>query len=485
MLNRVLKTGMLSVLFSGVQALISLFIAGYSLKVLGVEFIGRFQLVQAIYLFIFPFLGLPVLINALINYVAEKSKLNEMENVYCILETSLGFFIVSNLILSFGVFAYLKITSTSFNDMVIIYLLCAILVALFEQLQTLFSAYFSGRSWFVLNQFLLGIFGVAFQVAVFLAVYIYKVPLAYVLTMLLGTIVKVVVSYILIAIKEKRLFLPSFRINNLLKMPMFSRSAYIGTLSTPFLTQGDRLILSFFGGIGNLPFYTISQRALIFVHSIIYNVTYTLFPILSSEGLNAIQKAKEIDARIRWAISFISTVLYGSVMLVFPTILSIVAGKEIGSKALVFIVLASINGVFVSNSTVASMSLMGLKKVKLLAINSWMNNILILLLLFVFSSIWGAVGTALAKLGNIFQMLFTNFYYSEEIGLKGVYKKYRPFLSSIIVFTIFVFAIVIIDRFNYSTIIEFFSSLIFYFLILLLWVVIDYQTETGKAGVTF
>lgn len=485
MLNRVLKTGLLSVVFSALQALLSLFLAGYSLKVLGVDFIGKFQLVQAIYLFIFPFLGVPILLSALINYVAEQASKKEWLKVYKMLEVSLGYFVISNIILALIIIVYQQLPISPISKNLKYLLFFAVLIAVVEQLNALLSAYFSGRGWFVSNQFLTGIFGLLLQLSVFIGVYLTKRASVYVSVMFAGSLLKVIVFYFVICFKEKRIFLLSFKLLNVLKMPMFTKAAYVGALSTPFMTQGDRLILSYFGGVGSLPFYSIAQRALIFIHSVVYNVTYTLFPILSSEGKNAVQKAIEIDTKIRWVISFISTILYGSVMLIFPMLLTLVAGKEIGDKALIFIVLAAVNGVFVSNSTVATMSLMGLKKIRILAVNTWLNNCLILLLLFIFSNIWGAVGTAIAKLGNLFQMIFTNYFYSKELNLRKLYLKFRPISSSVTVFPFFVISIFLIQNLDYSEFTKFLISSLVYSVIVLIWIISDYQTNTGKVGIIF
>lgn len=484
-LKKVIKSSSISVAFSLVQALLSIFFAGYSLKVLGVEFFGRYQLAQAVYLFLFPFLGFTILYAALTNFVAESASSDKHESSFKMLRVCLGYFILANGFIFSLVLVYFKSPFNNNGTFIDIFILMAIVYALFEQMVLLLSAYFNGKGWFVANQLILGVTGVLMQVSVLASVIFTKSQLVYVYFMAIAGFIKVATFYAVLVIKERKLLTPLLLIADLKKMKLFSWSAYISAMSTPFMTQGDKIILSYFGGITNLPFYSLAQRALLIIHSFVYNITYTIFPILSAEKENAIIKATSIDNKVRWSISSLSMMLYSSVVVFFPIFLTIVAGPEISKKSVIFLILASANGLIVSNATVATMSLMAFKKMKVMAINSWVNGFTILSLLFILTSLFGAVGTAASKLGHLFQMFFTNYHYGKTLNIKNIFAIYRPILGSIIIFPIISIIGLKAANSEYGFILTGIYSGSMTIATFGLWIAIEIFTVTGKEGLVF
>ena len=493
MLKQIITSSGISISFTCLQAFLSLFLAGYSLRIFGENIIGNFYLIQAIYLFFLPFLGSQVLKPALTQYIAEAGSRGDEKKTNSILNSILGYTLFSNVFLSGLILSYYFFLQHVFLDstndhkapLSLILIALTVLSGFFDEVGLLFTAFLCGKKRLEATYLINGIIGIVTQVGLFLAAYLTKSFSVYVCIFMAKSAVGFLCLYFLIY-KTYRFFpLPNFRFRQILSLPMVKRSAYVGSLSDPLGSQADKLILGFIGGISALPVYTIAQRVIGTVHSVIYNITYSFFPLLAAEGDNAINKARQIDARQRWSIGILGALLYGATILIFPSFFSIAAGKEIGIKSLPFIILASIQGILVCNASIPIMGLLALKQTKTLAINGWSNQGLLLGATAILTLLWGAIGTAAARMVFLFQMGFATYQYTKILGGKNLVTMFRPIFPSICLVSIVAIASFFTAHISSNMWIVITVNSLFLIVSSFVLFVAEYQTVLGKESIFF
>jgi len=297
------------------------------------------------------------------------------------------------------------------------------------------------------------------------------------------SLIALVCFYLLLYFKERKLFIPSLNIKRIFSLPMFNRSSYIGSLSEPLGSQADKLILGIIGGTAALPLYLIAQRALASIHSIVYNISYSFFPLLAAEGNNAITKAKQIDFDQRWTIGFVGAVCYSLAIIILPLIFSVTAGKEIGARLIPLIALAAFQGILVCNASIPIMGLMALKETKVLAINSWINQIIMLIATIVLTYYYGAIGTATARAAFLFQMTHVIWMYCSKIGITGIGQMFRPVAFSLTYMFLILFFDILLTKSSFHEGIIITTNLIISLAIFIILIFSEYRTSKGKDAI--
>ena len=494
MMEIVLRSGIVSLSFSVVQALLAFLVVGYSLRVFGELAVGLVQATQATVLFTIGLSGMPVITSALIQYVSESSEApNITQDVADRFNSSLGylflicslFFICFLSINPFGEKWALMGIAAKFSSMSM-YNSLILLWVMSEQVTVLIISFLFGRRLLIQANLISGLFGAANQTIIFLSIFVFKEFLIFLIIMAAFSVVRLIAAYLIACRYNRglRLF-PSTKFSRIRKMPMVNKSAYIGSLSNPLVSQADRLILSYISGVAALPIYALAQSALSAVHSVIHNICHPFFPLLSAEGKNAVRKAKKMEFLQRWIVSLMGAFLYGISILFLPILLSYIVTVDIGERSRMFVILASLQGMLICYSTVPIFGLLALKKTKILAIMDWGNSSLVLGLAVPLTIFLGPLGTAFSRLGFIFQAIFSTWHYTAELGLRKIADKFRPLIPSFLFLLLIILYSYCIHSLRLNRLVELSLNLIFLMICLSSWLLIDYMSEKRKENVYF
>jgi O-antigen/teichoic acid export membrane protein len=485
MKNKIIKSGSITLFFSVLQAIISLFLAGYSLKIFGEKVIGSFYLLQSVYLFVVPFLGSQILKPALTQYIAEKSSEKKSGQITNVLESSLGYTIIINGIFSLCLCVFTLFFWGNHSGLRMHLIALVIVTCLIDDIVSIFQSFTFGQGKIAQVYLINGILGLCNQIGQFAVIIIFKSFEAFVYFFILKSIISLITLHLFCYYTDKKLYIPRFNIKQVFILPMFNKSSYIGSLSDPIGSQADKLILGLIGGAAALPLYVIAQKVLAAVHAIIYNISYTFFPLLAAEGENAINKARQIDFNQRWVIAIMGALLYSATIIIFPLFFSLTAGKEMGVRIVPLIALASFQGILVCNASIPIMGLMALKETKVLAVNSWINQIILLLATVILTFFWGALGAAFSRTAYLFQMIHAIFMYSKKIGFNKPDQMFRPMISSFFYFLMVILFSFLLSNAPVSALTALGLNVLISAMLLCIMIFIEFKTVEGKKSILY
>lgn len=112
----------------------------------------------------------------------------------------------------------------------------------------------------------------------------------------------------------------------------FSRWAYLQSLSFTVLGNLDRVIIGAFFSASVLPFYSMAKRGYLIGHEVIAGLASFFFPMLSSAGEAKHEIIERIEPRVRWILTGIGIVFYGGMILVGPTLLNWIVRPDFGTQ---------------------------------------------------------------------------------------------------------------------------------------------------------
>ena len=180
-------------------------------------------------------------------------------------------------------------------------------------------------------------------------------------------------------------------------MPLFCRSAYIGSLTQLFNCCADTIFVGITGGFSAVPIYTMSQNILFGIHSLVCNTAGNVFPLLSGRGELAIVTLRNIRYKLFWGISRMSLLLYSFAAIFVPVAMSKLVNHDFGRDLRFFMFFAGLMGLGMMFAAYASTPLLVLKKVRTVAIGDWITTIGVFLLTLLLGYFFAAAGVVIAR----------------------------------------------------------------------------------------
>lgn len=141
--------------------------------------------------------------------------------------------------------------------------------------------------------------------------------------------------------------LPVWSREELRPLMRFGLWAWSGDVIGAIATNVGNAVTTYYLGSFPLPYIAIPQRIVGQCHLLLVNTCYFLFPTLAAEGVAAGITISRVEDRLRWFVAAATWPLYVILVLVGPTLLAVMAGREFAVHAYVplvmFCVLFSIN----------------------------------------------------------------------------------------------------------------------------------------------
>lgn len=120
----------------------------------------------------------------------------------------------------------------------------------------------------------------------------------------------------------------------------FSRWSYLQSLGTTVLGNFDRILVATFFSAAALPLYSMAKRGYLIGHDVIAGLASFFFPMLSSVGEQKHEIIERIEPRVRWMLTGVGIIFYGGMILVGPTFLNWIVmpgfGTEIAPLIMIF-----------------------------------------------------------------------------------------------------------------------------------------------------
>jgi O-antigen/teichoic acid export membrane protein len=149
-------------------------------------------------------------------------------------------------------------------------------------------------------------------------------------------LVLAILGAVLVAPKFRRVFgffprtRPSFAIFR--ELWKFSRWSYLQSLSNMVLGNLDRVVVGAFFSAQALPYYSMAKRGYLMGHEMIAGFASFFFPMLSSRGDDKHAIIERIESRVRWILTGIGIILYGGMVLVGPTLINWLVQPGFGTQ---------------------------------------------------------------------------------------------------------------------------------------------------------
>lgn len=417
MINKALKSGFIEAKLKTINIFTGLFIAGLSIKTMGIEVIGLIQLLQAIFLFIISVLGFQVVQTALFHTISQYNNKRYIKKILASINLLLLFTIVIIFLMIYAYLINFSETGLTYNSEELLMIL--ILTTLIISFDT-----FSALKIIALNAFgnfnkISYINGILVSIShVFLLIYLLNYNNLYwylIITIIFSSIKFFILNQELKKIIHAPIFSGSFKY--IFSMKLVNKSSYMGSLASPFISQLDKVLVGLLGSISAVPIYNFAQMGLSSMHSFLYQM-YQVY--LRDNSKNA--KTKNFISKRnffiqRWSLFFLAITGYTIMIWILPYLFYYLFSSEFGETSLYYIYLAAGQGIIVASSMMNNNLLLSYEKTKILAVQEWINSSLVFGLSLFLGSIFGGLGVALARMGFLFQFIHSAYYIKEIYGI--------------------------------------------------------------------
>ena len=424
MFKLALKSGLVEAKLKILNMFTGLFIAGFAIKVLGLEIIGTIQFIQALFLFILGISGTQVFSTAIYHTISQYNKKKYLKKII----SSLNSFLLLVILIAFGVisiyFFYFSESTININNLMSI-LISIFVVILLDSISSLKSTVMNGFGNFVKVSYINGVITSLSHIIIFIFLLNSQSLYFYLILLVFFSVFKLIILE-----KEMRGFIQvpwfSFNFRYILSMKLVSKSSYIGSLSSPFSSQMDKVLVGLLGGVSLVPIYNFAQMALSFVHSMLYQVNQ----VYLKNNSKIAKKNRFIPKRFfflqRWTIFAVAIVTYSLMVWMLPYLFYYLFPSDFGDLSLIFIFLASAQGLIVAASMVNNNVLIAYEKMKILAVQEWINSFSVFGFSIILGLLIGGVGIALARMAFLFQY-FNSIYHIRRLYNIGYIELLKPY----------------------------------------------------------
>ncbi len=216
---------------------------------------------------------------------------------------------------------------------------------------------------------------------------------------------------------------------------------FFGLLGALCTSNFDRILVTYYLGSSNLPYYAYAQRICSQIHTALSNQVRFLLPMLSSFEKNTAEKIRDIDDRMRWFIALISVITYGFCVLYGPQILSIIVSPEFSNKTKLPLYLACIQGIISAQIISFHYYSWSLGKGAPNALTQFLNGLFVILSMIILIPLWGYVGASIAHLWVILAVIFNGYWVMKIISTDSSFKiTFSAYYSPIILMIIWSFS---------------------------------------------
>jgi len=205
------------------------------------------------------------------------------------------------------------------------------------------------------------------------------------------------------------------------EMFSFGGYVYLHNISSSFLSQIDRIIISSFLGPAAVTFYSVPNSVAEKTQGVIVSLTGVLFPVtaeLAKEGDR--ERIRRVYHRAMQMIALLASALTMTIIVLAKKVLLIWVGPEIDSTSTRLLYWLTPTYFLLALFLPTTHFLTGIGRAKFLAFSSLAMAILNILLLFVLLPVYGITGAAAAYLFSL-APLFYIFYHIEKYFLDETY----------------------------------------------------------------
>lgn len=244
----------------------------------------------------------------------------------------------------------------------------------------------------------------------------------------------------------------------------FGRWVYLTQITSSLMIGLDKIFLTSLFGSASLPFYTLPQNIYINIHQILVSQANYLFPMLSSLGEDINLFAERIENRLRWFIGIISSVIFSSLIILSPGLLSVIVDSQFSEKASFQLLIFSLVGYIHSQAIIPFF--FGLSKGD--AKGNWLFHLIsgfsMVLFLVILSSILGFKYSVIGNLGIIIGVLYLSKREKREMRLENfIIWFFKPLFSSLLI----IFLSLLIYFFVYSNSLIYITNIMIFGLFLI------------------
>jgi O-antigen/teichoic acid export membrane protein len=327
-----------------VNAVLSLFLAGLTIRWLGLDeagFVLFFQAIVGANRSVFS-LGLS---GGALRYVSEAYAQEERTRLRRLIDTvvsfNLGAMLLLILILWQLIGWFLDLTSYAGDyDAALTYGHLALFALLFTSLTGSFVSCLEGAQHFrFVSIFQIGmrfLLNTAKVLILSMSPSLYALGLIEVLAALIGVLV--VGGQMMRVFRFRPRLVPNREIFS--ELWRFSRWSYLQSLSHMVVGNLDRVVVGAFFTAQAVPYYSMAKRGYLIGHEVLAGFAKFFFPMLSSQGDDKEAIIERIEPRVRWILTGLGMTLYGGMILVGPTLVNWLVrpgfGTEIAPLILIF-----------------------------------------------------------------------------------------------------------------------------------------------------
>ena len=182
----------------------------------------------------------------------------------------------------------------------------------------------------------------------------------------------------------------------------FSRWSYLQSLGNTVLGNFDRILIATFFSAAVLPLYSMAKRGYLIGHDVIDGLASFFFPMLSSVGEAKHEIIVRIEPRVRWMLTAIGIVFYGGMILVGPTLLNWIVMPGFGTEIAPLIMIFGCVGMISLQTVMPYHVAMATDRPWLTTLCQYSNTILTFLVMLFFAWQGSLVGVVAAHLCDTF-----------------------------------------------------------------------------------
>lgn len=427
-------------LFAGflLPMVFTIFVTRSLAKNLGVVDFGIYLLVNALSTFVgFVDLGLS---SAITKYTAEYQAQNNLQSVRNLLSSARTLFLITGS-LGFVIFAVIgqwllplfHIAINSQTHILVVFLLAGAVFFL-NTFNLVYGAVLSAMQRFdIATKLSTGSLIVVSLGTIFLLSHNYQLKAIMGLNIIVGFFTTLLTMYYSHKILPDLRLEFSFNIPEMKKAYKFGLQTFVSNLAASCLQYLDRLIIPFFLGPSQLPFYSVPGNVTIKIVGVTNSLAGMFFPMASSlAGAGEMEKLKNIYIRAFRNLSVVAAATTIAVILFANKILLYWLGPEYAANGTKILVILAVTYYFISLYIPLQSILLGLGKMSFLIKQSLLMSIINLALLLVLVPKYGILGAAWSYLFAVLPMGYS-FYWSERrvFNMQNQFSRYIIFYSQL------------------------------------------------------
>lgn len=246
-----------------------------------------------------------------------------------------------------------------------------------------------------------------------------------------------------------------FRFEKSLFISIFSSGflSYIHNVSLMFLIQIDKVMIGSMLGPSSLTFYSLPGTVAEKIQGIVTSLSNIFFPVSSQlAGVQEKEKIKFIYQRSMRTVALLAAAMSISIIIFARKILELWVGAEIADKGTPILYWLTLTYFFLSLFVLLSYFLMGLSKLKFLALGSFSMAVLNLILNFILIPKYSIIGAAMAYFFSLAPLIII-FYYAESrfLNIKNMGRFYFFLFAKLSATSVLFYLLInffILDRVN-------------------------------------